>query len=234
MIKKRLIVIAISVLILGALTGMILGMFQLGRIQQRNFEVLLQQTRENADQISQVGRLFKRVGDDVNEVRGALQMEEVDYSLVPVIGKQGAEESDRFEMFIEAIGAMDSHYRKTEESLLINQLLEELDQKAEEGDLEAYNLLDIKLHKTLIQASDNKIIISLYNNLFDLLVRSFHKTGGMRGSVEDSRIQHRQMLEAIIASDAPRARDIMERHISRSLEKLQPRQEERDPPSRKD
>ncbi len=99
-------------------------------------------------------------------------------------------------------------------------LLDEMDSKVMENDIEAYNILDVELHKTLIKATGNDIIISIYNHLFELLVRSFQKTGGMKGSKETSRKEHRQMLEAIIASDAEKARVLMTRHISSTLNKL--------------
>lgn len=100
------------------------------------------------------------------------------------------------------------------------QLLDEMDKKAEENDIEAYNLLDVELHKTIIKATGNDIIISIYNHLFELLVRSFQKTGGMKGSKETSRKEHREMLEAITASDGERARSLMIKHISSTLNKL--------------
>ncbi len=53
------------------------------------------------------------------------------------------------------------------------QILDEMDALAEKNDIEAYNILDVQLHKTLIKATGNDIIISIYNHLFELLVRSF-------------------------------------------------------------
>jgi len=100
------------------------------------------------------------------------------------------------------------------------EILDEMDSVVMENDIEAYNILDVELHKTLIKATDNEIMISIYNHLFELLVRSFQKTGGMRGSKETSRKEHRQMLEAIIASDGEKAKSLMTRHIGSTLRKL--------------
>jgi len=99
-------------------------------------------------------------------------------------------------------------------------LIDEMDRKIDENNIEAYNLLDVELHKMIIKATDNAIIISIYNHLFELLVRAFQKTGLVKGSTEKSRKEHRQMLEAITASDGERARTIMTRHINSTLEKL--------------
>ncbi len=101
------------------------------------------------------------------------------------------------------------------------QILDDMDALAEKNDIEAYNILDVELHKTLIKATGNNIIISIYNHLFELLVRSFQKTGDMKGSKGTSRKEHRQMLEAITASDGKRARILMEQHISSTLKNLQ-------------
>lgn len=99
-------------------------------------------------------------------------------------------------------------------------LLDQMDEKAVQNDIEAYNILDVELHKTLIKATDNNIIISIYNHLFELLIKSFQKTGGMKGSKETSRREHREMLEAIISSDGDRARSLMTKHISSTINKL--------------
>ncbi len=100
-------------------------------------------------------------------------------------------------------------------------ILDKMDSLAEKNDIEAYNILDVELHKTLIKATGNTIVISIYNHLFELLIRSFQKTGGMKGSKETSRREHRQMLEVITASDGERARAIMEQHIGSTLRKLE-------------
>jgi DNA-binding FadR family transcriptional regulator len=100
-------------------------------------------------------------------------------------------------------------------------LLDLLDEKAVSDEIEAYNLLDVELHKMLIKASGNNIIISVYNHLFELLVRSFQKTGGMRGSKETSQREHRQMLVAIMSSDGESARNLMEKHIDSTIKKLE-------------
>jgi len=100
-------------------------------------------------------------------------------------------------------------------------LLDEMDRKIDADDIDAYNLLDVELHKTIIKATDNAIIISIYNHLFELLVRSFQKTGWLKGSTERSRKEHREILEAVIASDGEKARFVMTAHINSTLEKLQ-------------
>lgn len=99
-------------------------------------------------------------------------------------------------------------------------IVEELDSKAEEHNIDAYNLLDVELHKSIIDATGNKIIISLYKYMWELLVKCFDKTGYVRGSIETSISDHHKMLEAIIARDAERAKTVMEEHLNLTLMKI--------------
>ena len=101
------------------------------------------------------------------------------------------------------------------------QLLDELDGKAEENDIDAYNMLDFQLHKSIIDATGNKILISLYKHLTSLLIRGFTKTGYVRGSLETSIADHHKMLEAIAARDPDYAKRTMEHHIRLTLNKVE-------------
>lgn len=100
-------------------------------------------------------------------------------------------------------------------------LVEELDLKAEENDIDAYNILDFELHNTIIDATENKILISLYKHLNSLLIRSFSQTGYVRGSLETSIADHHKMLEAIVSKDSERAKRTMEQHINLTLKKVE-------------
>jgi GntR family transcriptional regulator, transcriptional repressor for pyruvate dehydrogenase complex len=100
-------------------------------------------------------------------------------------------------------------------------LIEELDLKAEENDIDAYNTLDFELHRTIIEATENKILITLYKHLNALLVRSFSKTGYVRGSLETSIADHHKMLEAIVSKDSQLAKKTMEQHINLTLKKVE-------------
>ncbi|MCF7941449.1 MAG: FCD domain-containing protein [Spirochaetia bacterium] len=99
-------------------------------------------------------------------------------------------------------------------------IVDQLDQKAEQHDIDAYNLLDVQLHKSIIDATENTIIISLYKYMWDLLVRCFEKTGYVRGSIETSCTDHHLMLEALIMHDGAQAKAVMERHLDLTLMKV--------------
>jgi GntR family transcriptional repressor for pyruvate dehydrogenase complex len=100
-------------------------------------------------------------------------------------------------------------------------LIEELDQKAGENKIDAYNILDFELHKSIIEATDNKILISLYKHLTQLMMRSFSKTGYVRGSLETSIADHHAMLKAIVNKDGDQAKKTMEKHIRLTLIKVE-------------
>ncbi len=104
---------------------------------------------------------------------------------------------------------------------LFSRIIEELDDKAERRDIDSYNRLDLELHRSIIDATGNRILISLYKYLTDLLARSFDKTGYVRGSLETSIGDHRAMLAAISSRNGQEAKDIMEKHIGLTLEKIQ-------------
>lgn len=100
-------------------------------------------------------------------------------------------------------------------------IIEELDIKANEHNIETYNMLDIELHKSIIEASGNKIIISLYKYLTDILIKCFSQTGYIHGSLETSIDDHHKLLEAIIIRNPTLAQSIMEKHLGVTLEKVE-------------
>ena len=99
-------------------------------------------------------------------------------------------------------------------------IVDDLDVKAEKKKIDAYNMLDMELHRSIIEATENKILISLYKYLTELLMRSFSKTGYVQGSLETSIRDHHEMLQAITARDGDRAKEVMERHISMTMDKV--------------
>ena len=103
---------------------------------------------------------------------------------------------------------------------LFTRIIEDLDMKAEENNIDAYNMLDMELHRCIIDATGNKIIISLYKYLTELLVRCFSKTGRIQGSLSTSIADHHKMLEAIISHNGDMAKEVMEQHIGQTLKKV--------------
>jgi GntR family transcriptional repressor for pyruvate dehydrogenase complex len=99
-------------------------------------------------------------------------------------------------------------------------ILHEMDECVPGQDIDRYNKLDAKFHFTLIERCGNDILITLYRNLSSLLIRSIEKTGYMVGSLDQSLVDHRKIVEALIARDPERSRDTMYRHLTRTQERL--------------
>jgi GntR family transcriptional repressor for pyruvate dehydrogenase complex len=96
-------------------------------------------------------------------------------------------------------------------------------EKTVEGqpDVAEYNLLDVKFHKMIIGASGNKIIITLYKYLSNLLKKSVTETGYMEGSLLQGFQDHRDLIEALVSRNPERAKQLMEKHIQSTREKLE-------------
>ena len=90
-----------------------------------------------------------------------------------------------------------------------------------EPHVEEYNRLDIKFHKAIIGASGNKIIITLYKYLSNLLKRSVRETGYMEGSLLEGFEDHRGLIEALVGRNPEMAKELMENHIQSTREKLE-------------
>lgn len=100
-------------------------------------------------------------------------------------------------------------------------IINELDNKASENNIQMYNMLDIELHKSIIEATGNKIIISLYKYLTDILVKCFSETGYIQGSLETSIEDHHKLLDAVTSKNPVLAQQIMERHLGVTLKKVE-------------
>jgi len=100
------------------------------------------------------------------------------------------------------------------------EILAGLEKAHKEQAIEDYNRLDAVFHKSIIDASRNRILSALYERMTSLLLASFSKTGYVRGSTKDSIKEHRQLLEFIKSQDGPGSRALMIKHIKRTAASL--------------
>jgi GntR family transcriptional repressor for pyruvate dehydrogenase complex len=100
------------------------------------------------------------------------------------------------------------------------EILDNMEQCLPDQDIERYNMLDVKFHVTLVNACGNEILATLYRNLTSLFIKSVAQTGHLQGSLEKSLADHRRILEALIARDPARARELMEGHLSNTEKTL--------------
>jgi len=113
-----------------------------------------------------------------------------------------------------------AEYPKPEMLKNLIDILDSMEQCLPEQEIKRYNMLDVKFHVTLVGACGNDILVTLYRNLTSLLIKSVVQTGDMEGSLEQSLTDHRRILEAIIARDPDRAKELMEQHLSKTWERL--------------
>jgi len=88
------------------------------------------------------------------------------------------------------------------------------------GNQDEYNRLDVMLHKTMIDATGNRILIAIYDRMTNLLLESFTKTGYAHGSPERSYREHSEMVDSVRSGDSDRARAIMDEHLAHTMKTL--------------
>lgn len=103
----------------------------------------------------------------------------------------------------------------------MDELMIKMDEAIIQMDLAEYNELDIRWHKRIIEESGNKIVITFYNHLYNLLLSCFSRTGNLRNSrASESILEHKKMLDYIRIRDAVKARAGIEEHIQKTINKL--------------
>ena len=82
-------------------------------------------------------------------------------------------------------------------------------------ELKRYMKADQLFHETIILLSGNSIIVN-FDRSFDFIMKSYQK--GLIRSPEETLAEHREILAAIGDRDAPRAQELLMRHLLRSRE----------------
>lgn len=94
-------------------------------------------------------------------------------------------------------------------------LIEEMQQCVYERDVDRYAEINMKFHQLIIDQFGNQYLKETISQLWDLShyisVRKFLFAENMQQSLEE----HRDCIEAIMAGDSEKARNIMEQHIYR-------------------
>jgi GntR family transcriptional regulator, transcriptional repressor for pyruvate dehydrogenase complex len=101
------------------------------------------------------------------------------------------------------------------------EILENMEHAVDSELIEEYSHLDVRFHKTIIGSVDNEILVSLYKYLSNMLNVSVANTIAIKGSLQDGFLDHRKMVEALVARDPNLAREIMNQHINKTQEKLE-------------
>ncbi|OJI94332.1 GntR family transcriptional regulator [Planktotalea frisia] len=96
--------------------------------------------------------------------------------------------------------------------------LHKIEQKMMAGDQsqkELWKRYDWEFHQALIQACNSQNLLSLHATIFDKYLRYQMLVLTYRGDVATD--EHREMLDAALARDVGRAKDILEAHIRKGL-----------------
>jgi GntR family transcriptional repressor for pyruvate dehydrogenase complex len=89
------------------------------------------------------------------------------------------------------------------------------------SDAEIYNQIDLNFHRTLAQATGNKLILALFDTIIDPLREQMRLTFSRQGKATHSKKFHIRLLEAIREQDANKAREAMEAHLKQIRESAQ-------------
>lgn len=113
---------------------------------------------------------------------------------------------------IERIGRADDELRDRLEALLARQ-----ERLATKGDVQAFEEADRELHRLLVAATGNEILLSVHDSLRDRqsrmgLVALTQDTRRMRAILDE----HRELVEALVAGD-PAAGDMLGEHLGGTL-----------------
>jgi DNA-binding GntR family transcriptional regulator len=116
---------------------------------------------------------------------------------------------------LEGLSAREAANHITDAAL---EVLESLSEKFSESNVrllsKEYLQVDVKFHKTIIEASKNEWLISLMNILNDHIQMLRLRTVTFQGRPEQSLSEHRRILEALKARDPLLAESLMREHIN--------------------
>ena len=80
-------------------------------------------------------------------------------------------------------------------------------------DFDQLQLLDAAFHQSIVEAAGNRFLEQTQGVLGEVLVRGMSTTLTAPGRLEASRVEHRAILEAIVAGDGPGAATAARRHV---------------------
>jgi DNA-binding GntR family transcriptional regulator len=101
----------------------------------------------------------------------------------------------------------ESHWRRMEAELA------KIESVAESSNNETLIAIDEACHLIMYEATDNEFLIDVLNTLYALSLRLWHYSLPRIGGMQDTILEHKDILLALRAGDSQRARQLMERHI---------------------
>jgi DNA-binding GntR family transcriptional regulator len=100
-----------------------------------------------------------------------------------------------------------------EERAELHKLCEQMEAAAAAGRTERFFKVNHAFHGLLVRASGNQTLIEMHDQLIAQMGRLLRQSLKLRGGVERSAAEHREILAAVDAGDAKRASRLLEEHI---------------------
>jgi DNA-binding GntR family transcriptional regulator len=95
----------------------------------------------------------------------------------------------------------------------LHKLCEQMEAAAAAGRTERFFKINHAFHGLLVHASGNQILIEMHDQLIAQMGRLLRQSVKLRGGLERSAAEHREILAAVDAGDAERAAHLLEDHI---------------------
>jgi DNA-binding GntR family transcriptional regulator len=95
----------------------------------------------------------------------------------------------------------------------LHQMSDEMRRLAEADDVNAFFEVNRRFHNKLVASSGNRRLLAMYQQLMGQMGRLLRKSADLRGGLGESAAAHEAILEAVDASDAERAAQLMAEHI---------------------
>jgi phosphonate utilization transcriptional regulator len=108
----------------------------------------------------------------------------------------------------------------TEQLRRARAIVENMDQAARSGDVDAYHLLNLEFHDALVEFAGNRKMAAIYRKLVKELALFRRRNLGDAGVLPHSAAEHRQILKAIASGDAEAAGRAMYDHVIESKERM--------------
>ncbi|MRI31587.1 transcriptional regulator PdhR [Endozoicomonas sp. OPT23] len=154
--------------------------------------------------------------------------------LLDLLGKHPEARDDvlEFRFLLEGASASYAAQRATEQDCdNLKQAFAELEQAMEKNDRERESKADLDFHLAIAEASHNMVLLHSMRSMFSMLKHNIYTNiGGLYDrnvTGEDLRLQHKAILEAILAGNSVDAKEAAEQHIlyvQQALSKLEQQQ----------
>ena len=100
----------------------------------------------------------------------------------------------------------------------IENLLAEMDEHIESGDVDSFSEMDYEFHLSIGKAAGNRILLKVLENIKDLLRYQQSTINSLPNVIRSSSVRHREILDAIRTGDPNLAAQVMTRHITEVID----------------